>query len=65
MASQSDAVLFQELKERLDKLEERVAGLVDEVQRLASKQNEQDLMPVVYPDKPAAPPSAKGNKGSF
>ena len=51
MASQSDARLFMELKERLDKVEELLQMALDKLQQLISQ--DQDLMPVMYPGPPA------------
>ena len=47
MASQSDALLFMELKERLDKVEELLQMALDKLQQLISQ--DQDMMPVMYP----------------
>lgn len=59
MASQSDARMFLEMAARMDKLEELMTKVADEIQRLvAQREGEQDLMPVMYPgpveDKDAA-----------
>jgi len=41
-----------ELKERLDKVEELLQMALDKLQQIISQ--DQDLMPVMYPEKPEA-----------
>lgn len=50
MASQSDARMFAEMTARMDKLEELMTRIADQIQRLvAQREGEVDLMPVMYP----------------
>jgi hypothetical protein len=48
MASQSDARMYQELLERVTRIEELLTTIAEKVQQMAAA--EQDLMPVVYPE---------------
>jgi hypothetical protein len=49
MASMSDARMYRELLDRVDKIEELLTTIADQVQKLAA--GESDLMPIMYPEK--------------
>lgn len=52
MASMSDAQMYRELLERVDKIEALLTTIADQVQRLAG---DRDLMPIMYPEKSDKP----------
>lgn len=49
MASMSDARMYQELLDRVAKIEELLTTISDQVQRIVA--GEKDLMPIMYPEK--------------